>query len=347
MNTIKCPECNLVDWSDAEMCRRCCHSFQSNESQLGSEQIEDYPENHQANQFDNQQEFNNQENNQRDFQDQDTHVQDNLDAPVQNQQYQSEYSQNQGYQQNEYQRPDQNGFSQVKPKIKIAVTSMVFGILGFPFIWFIWAAVLVGILAAIMGTSGAILGGGLAFLVIPLSLILGIVALVKIKKDPSQYGGKGFAIAGIICSTLSILFLPIIAAVAIPNLLAAYKSANEGRAMASMRKIADAQTRFMSQNRGRCGTLEELGSLQLVDVVLAKGQKAGYRYLVVAIPSENGGCDIMATPITNAAGNRSFFYSTEDYTIRAEDKNGELADKSSDVVESAVDPIPPQVSENR
>lgn len=39
-----------------------------------------------------------------------------------------------------------------------------------------------------------------------LAIFLGTKALSKIRKEPSKYGGKGFAIAGIILGTLPIIF---------------------------------------------------------------------------------------------------------------------------------------------
>ena len=80
---------------------------------------------------------------------------------------------------------------------------MVLGILGF-----LTAFLLIGLLFA------------------PIGLILGIVALAKIKKKPHIYGGQGFAIAGIVTSSMIVLIFPIIAAIAIPNLLAARRMAN-------------------------------------------------------------------------------------------------------------------------
>ena len=38
------------------------------------------------------------------------------------------------------------------------------------------------------------------------ALILGLVALSQIKKDPDKYGGKPFAIAGVAIGAVSILF---------------------------------------------------------------------------------------------------------------------------------------------
>ncbi len=75
----------------------------------------------------------------------------------------------------------------------------------------------------------------------PIGLILGIIALKKANKNPQEYGGKGFAIAGIALSAVTMLFIPMIAAIAIPNLMAARRSANEGSAIASLRTLHGAE----------------------------------------------------------------------------------------------------------
>ncbi len=92
-----------------------------------------------------------------------------------------------------------------------------------------------------------------------LGLILGIVALVKAKRDPAVYGGSGMAIGGIITSCLGLLFLPIVAAIAIPSFLRARVSANEAQAIGDTRSVISAQHAYASANGGHFDTLECLG----------------------------------------------------------------------------------------
>ena len=68
----------------------------------------------------------------------------------------------------------------INPQQSLAVTSLILGI----------ASVTLG-LCCYFGILTA-----------PISLVLGIVALVQIKNDPKKYGGKGMAIGGIITSGL-------------------------------------------------------------------------------------------------------------------------------------------------
>jgi hypothetical protein len=164
------------------------------------------------------------------------------------------------------------------------------------------------------------------FFTSPIGLILGIAAVVKANRRPAEYGGKGLAIAGIVLNGLGLLFLPVIIAVALPNLLAARRAANEAGAIKTVRALADAEHSYMASMYGKCGDIQTLIAGRLInDLSLAKNERNGYRFMVVNLPA--GGCEIHATPLTTSHGKRSFFYSTEDNVFRAADKKGLPADK--------------------
>lgn len=103
-------------------------------------------------------------------------------------------------------------------------------------------------------TFGGLIVGGLT------ACVLGIVALVKANGQPQEYGGKGMAIAGIIVSVVSLMGLPIIAAIAIPSLLRARISANESSSIGDIRTVISAQAAYSSANGGLYDTLECLGA---------------------------------------------------------------------------------------
>lgn len=194
--------------------------------------------------------------------------------------------------------------SHAKAKSGLATASMVLGIISF--------------VAGCMG----------GFLLAPIGLILGIVSLVKVKKLPLEYGGQGQAIAGVIMSSLGVLMIPIVAAIAIPNLLAARRAANEGSAIANLRQLAQAESRFMSTTSGTCGDLQSLIKANLVDGSLSDGKKSGYQFIIVSSPE--GDCQLNAVPLVgvgiSATGTRSFFLSSHDnWTIRAAEKKGRPA----------------------
>lgn len=192
-----------------------------------------------------------------------------------------------------YYQPQYQAYQRAKQKSGLAITSMVLGIIG-------------------------------CFLTSPIGLILGIVAIVKANRRPSEYGGKGFAIAGIVLNGIGLLFLPVIAAIAIPNLLAARRAANEASAISTVRTLSQAEATYMASMANKCGDIQALIATKLVDVSLAKNEKNGYRFMVVNLPA--GGCEIHATPLSTAQGTRSFFYSTTDNVLRAANKKGAAAD---------------------
>ena len=290
MNSFKCPECNLTNWATATACKRCKYSFQTVSAETQPMQ-ESFSEHH--------------------FADADQNAQQNFQPPRFETPPDRSFNQSSGqnYQRQNYQRHEKPNYQYGKPanlKSGLAIASMVLGILGF-----VTSILLVGLLLA------------------PIGLILGIVALVKANKKPHIYGGKGFAIAGVVVSGIVFLFVPIITAIAIPNLLAARRAANEGSAISNLRTIAGAEKTLMAVgNTNKCGDLQTLSSKQLIDSVLAAGEKNGYHFTIINLPIIGGGCEIHAVPMTVSTGTRSFYFSTEDGIIRAAAKNGKLADRN-------------------
>jgi competence protein ComGC len=289
MSSIKCPECNLTNWATAVVCKRCEHSLQVKEISAQFQPIQDS--------FDRQNFSNvNKDTIQQSFQTPNFELQTNSSP---NFQY------NQNHQHQNYQQLNHQYQQTVNLKSGLAIASMVLGILGF-----VTAIFLIGILIA------------------PIGLVLGIVALIKTNKNPQIYGGKSFAIVGIVTSAIALLFVPIVAAIAIPNLLAARRAANEGSAISAIRLLHSAEKTYMViADESECADLQALSSKGLIDPVLAKGEKSGYRFMIFSLPTVNSGCEIHATPLSSSTGSRSFYFSTEDNIIRGATKKGLPADK--------------------
>jgi hypothetical protein len=94
------------------------------------------------------------------------------------------------------------------------------------------ASLVLGIVS--LGCGGILLG-------LP-ALIMGVIGLKRIKRSGGRIGGEGLAIAGTVIGAVScafsLLFLPILLAIAVPNFLEAQIRAKVSRARADMRSLA-------------------------------------------------------------------------------------------------------------
>lgn len=84
-----------------------------------------------------------------------------------------------------------------------------------------------------------------------------------------------------------VAIIGIVASIAIPNLLASRRAANEGSAQSSLRTIQSCELTYQSTvGRGDYGTLAQLRAEVLTDAVLGGGSKSGYNF--AATPSAAG-----------------------------------------------------------
>jgi type IV pilus assembly protein PilA len=77
-----------------------------------------------------------------------------------------------------------------------------------------------------------------------------------------------------------VAMIGIIASLAVPNMLASRRAANEGSAISSLRAIFSAQSTYLSTaGAGNYGTLVQLGAHSYIDETLTAGSKSGYTFL--------------------------------------------------------------------
>jgi type II secretory pathway pseudopilin PulG len=139
------------------------------------------------------------------------------------------------------------------------------------------------------------------------AILLGVVAIGRIKKEPAIYSGKGMAIAGIITSAISLLLIAIIgimAAVMTPLLLRGHQTNRESAAIQTLRTIHYGQAQFQATKQ-RFGTLKELSEAGLIDANYANGSAvSGYIYTSTEV-SQDSYC-VQATRQAPSTASRDF-----------------------------------------
>jgi type IV pilus assembly protein PilA len=160
--------------------------------------------------------------------------------------------------------------------------------------------------------------------------------MVRFQGDVMRNRQKGFSLIELLIVVAIIL---IIAAIAIPNLLRSKIAANQASAVGSLRTLNTACIAFSTSYGQFPAALSNLGPLggtvttasstsaDLIDSVLASGQKSGYTFTFNPGGS-NQSYSITASPITPATTGQNMYYTDQSGVIR-QDTSGSGAGPTS------------------
>lgn len=193
---------------------------------------------------------------------------------------------------------------QLQRKKGVALASLALGICAFPFLGFY------GFMS-------------------PVGIVLGVIALVRVRNRPEEYGGKAIAIVGMAVNTISLILA---IAFLLPPLFTSSLARNETSAVSSLLSIYKAEQSFRSTNSLRAyGVLRELSSAGLIETALGSGIKGGYQF---EVRLEADSFEAVATPVIYGSrwdfkrtGIRSF-YINQSGIIRDADRGGSEATAS-------------------
>lgn len=147
------------------------------------------------------------------------------------------------------------------------------------------------------------------------AIILGIIALKKIRNAPDQLKGKGIAVTGIATGAIGSLIAPVMFAIALPTYLQSKDRADQVKMVAEMRMISNSCQSYAIDNGGFPEALNDLFPAYLSDrshltwTNPATGIEMPYIYIPGADPDSAKIEPLLISP-TDFCGERVIIYNS-------------------------------------